>query len=229
MMDVVTILESDPTGILTNAELAAFAKGHPLHFAPGSAFRYSNTNYILLALVLEVVTGEEFSVALREHVFDPLGMSATSTANHDPIGGDLAIGYMISGSDYDAAPELAMRWEAGSGGQWSTAADLTRFMRGIMETDAVFYDAGRQIMLAGSAHSTYGMGIDTSVSPSGPVVWHNGRLLGYSSFMAYYEDYGLAVSMVANAVVSGGDAVPAPDALLVEIMEEVFAGRRNLP
>ena len=158
--DLIEIVEALPTVELSNADHAEFAKGYPLHFSPGTAHRYSNTNYILLAMILEEVTGKSHAQALRDLVFDPLGMRETSTSNHEPMIAEPCLGYMIAGDDYEVALDIAKRWEVGSGGQWSTADDVARFIRGIAETDLVLDDRGRNIALEGSAHSTYGFGLD---------------------------------------------------------------------
>lgn len=220
--DLVTAMITNPGHQFTNAEQAAFAMGHPLHFAPGSAMRYSNTNYILLALILEQVTGQDHASALRKLVFTPLGMIATSTAGHEPLGGDAALGYMIEGADYDTALDMALRWDAGSGGQWSTAEELARFMHGVMATDLVLDDTGRKLLLTGSAHSTYGLGMDLSPTPYGPVAWHNGRLLGYEASANFFRDHGVAVTVLTNSVVTGGQGQPPADQLIIAILDELF-------
>ena len=48
-----------------------------LYFAPGSQFRYSNTGYALLALIVEKVSGRSFAQFLEKNIFDPLGMAST--------------------------------------------------------------------------------------------------------------------------------------------------------
>lgn len=57
--------------------LLSFAVDKPLWFAPGTQWRYSNTNYIVLGLLVETVTGRPFGAVLRQRVLRPLHLSAT--------------------------------------------------------------------------------------------------------------------------------------------------------
>ena len=59
----------------TIPQLVAKFANLPLEFQPGSSYRYSNSNYNLLALVLEKATGESYGGYLRKHILDPLGMN----------------------------------------------------------------------------------------------------------------------------------------------------------
>jgi CubicO group peptidase (beta-lactamase class C family) len=74
-----SIVANDPSRVIRNADaiaaLAAWQKGPA--FAPGTAFRYSNTNFVLLALVIEKASGMSFARYLQRFVFDPAGMRDT--------------------------------------------------------------------------------------------------------------------------------------------------------
>jgi D-alanyl-D-alanine carboxypeptidase len=75
-------------GVNTWHEAAQAALGQMLEFDPGTAFRYSNTNYCLLGLLLESVTGQPFETAIRERVLEPLGARAHLAPTFDTKPGD---------------------------------------------------------------------------------------------------------------------------------------------
>jgi CubicO group peptidase (beta-lactamase class C family) len=98
----------------------------PPYTPPGVRFRYSNAGYVLLALVVEEVTGAPFPDAVGRHVFGPAGMAASGFFRLDELPPDVAVGYLPSGrSNVYSIPVVG----GGDGGAFSTAPDLDRFLR----------------------------------------------------------------------------------------------------
>lgn len=122
----------------TVEQLVAKYAGLPLEFEPGSKYRYSNSNYNLLALVLEKVTGERYENYLRDHIFGPVGMQ-DSGADGDALRliQSAASGYYPAGiSGFEKAPYLDWSNKTGNGSLYSTVDDLYRFDRAL-NTDAL--------------------------------------------------------------------------------------------
>ena len=69
---------ADPQRIWLPKELIAAAVSHPPYFRPGTAWHYSNTNYVLLGLIIEAATGRSLGDELRERLLQPLALGATS-------------------------------------------------------------------------------------------------------------------------------------------------------
>ena len=112
--------------------LRLVARQRELNFAPGSQFRYSNTNYVLLAEIIERVSGQSLNAFLQERVFRPLGMTRTQCYD-DPrrlIPGR-AYGYNYTDGRYEK--ESLHQGYVGSTGLFTTAADLAKW-------DSNFYD-----------------------------------------------------------------------------------------
>lgn len=100
---------------------------------PGKRFRYSNSNYHLLALIIEKVSGQPYGDFLRDQIFTPLGM--TSTGHHGDekeIIPRLATGYMPKGAAELEKP-AAFDWtsKTGNGSLYTTARDLLKFHRAL--------------------------------------------------------------------------------------------------
>ena len=124
--------------------VAKFA-GVPLDFQPGTDQQYSNSNYNLLALVLEKVSGESYEDYLRKHIFEPAGMHNTGAdLDATRVVPSLASGYYPAGiTGYEKAPYLDWSNKTGNGNLYSTADDLLRFDRAL-NTDTLLKSATRQ-------------------------------------------------------------------------------------
>jgi CubicO group peptidase (beta-lactamase class C family) len=75
---IATTADHDTSKVWTPAELLAIAFAHRPNFAPGADYEYSNTNYILLGLIIEKIEGETLAEAMRVRLFEPLGLRHTS-------------------------------------------------------------------------------------------------------------------------------------------------------
>ncbi len=110
---------------------------NPLRFEPGSREEYSNAGYVVLGLLIERVSGEDYYDYVRRHIYDPAGMSRTGHWPVDSLPPNTALGYIRGGAD---APESApLTVNAGmlpgrgssAGGGYSTAPDLVRLLEAL--------------------------------------------------------------------------------------------------
>jgi CubicO group peptidase (beta-lactamase class C family) len=115
----------------TPAEDVAFFRDKPLNFAPGSQFEYSNSNYILLGIILEKVSGKSYGQLLSERILTLLGMKDSGLDSDDLILLKMASGYQ-PGPDSVVpvrSSSMSVVWSAGA--MDSTTADLLRWERGL--------------------------------------------------------------------------------------------------
>ena len=98
-------------GVDSWQQAANNAFGQVLQFDPGTAFQYSNTNYCLLGLLLESVTGQSFETAIRERVLEPIGAKARLAPTFDTQAGD-ALHASATGRNYMEALGPAGGWVA---------------------------------------------------------------------------------------------------------------------
>ena len=100
----------------------------PLDFQPGEKYSYSNSNFILLAMIIEKVTGKSYDAFLAERVFGPLGMTATRRDNPDDVISNRAGLYDWRDNKFNNAPFLnPTLWNNGDGGVLSTVIDLAKW------------------------------------------------------------------------------------------------------
>src|SRR5882757_5092998 len=109
--------------------LAAAARNGHLNFAPGSRFLYSNTNFLLLGLIIERLTKQKLGAVMEERIFKPLGMADTMLAAEiDTVIPNLATGYL--GDDKAGFRRAAHAYpQGGEGGLTSTVEDLLIWSR----------------------------------------------------------------------------------------------------
>lgn len=112
---------------------------NPLEFEPGSQQRYSNAGYVVLGLVVERVSGQSYYDYVREHIYEPAGMTRTAHFAADSLPPHTAIGYTPADSNGDRAlggaehrnTALLPGRGSSAGGGYSTADDLLKFLEAL--------------------------------------------------------------------------------------------------
>ncbi|MEL6555704.1 MAG: serine hydrolase [Cyanobacteria bacterium J06621_11] len=127
-------------------------KDLPLEFRPGEKFKYSNSGYVLLTQIIEVVSNQPYVDYLQANIFDPLKMNNTGYEVPQTVIPHLAQGYLFIGNDtYLQAVPLDMSIPQGAGGLYSTAADLTQWTQWLHDENAdptVLSSAGRTKLMS---------------------------------------------------------------------------------
>ncbi len=166
----------------TPRELIGRATEKPLQ--PVGTFAYSNTNYLLLGLVAEKVTGRPLGEELRRRVFRPAGMKDTSYPDRSPLlTGPHVNGYRLSGDGrlVDTTLYTPSVWGAAAG-VVSTSGDINRFHRAL--SDGTLLSPARLREMRTTNAAGYGLGVigggDLCPTAPGDLVWgHMGNGFGY--------------------------------------------------
>lgn len=180
------------------AQLLARFADRPLDFAPGTAWDYSNSNYIVLGSVIEQVTGQTYADYLRDAIFAPLGMDATG---YDLMDGSTAVGYLPDGSP---AAYIHMSIPYAAGGLVSTVGDMAILVRALVEDKLLPADLREQMWTAHAAipgpgpAQSYGYGWTVTDGPQGKAVGHNGSIEGFSAGLRYYLEPDLLIVVLSN-------------------------------
>jgi len=112
-------------------------KNEPLQFEPGSKQQYSNAGYIVLGLLIERLSGENYYEYIRRHIYEPAGMTQTGSWRVDRWPANTAIGYTRGGQDAPPTTPLQRNTDflpgkgSSAGGGYSTAHDLLRLMNAL--------------------------------------------------------------------------------------------------
>lgn len=174
-------------------ELVQRVAALPLRFAPGTDWNYSNTDYVLLGMVIERVTHVPLEAWLRRDLFVPLHLTATAAWN--PI---LPEPQRAEGSVAAGSPSLAF----GAANLESDVLDLGHWIDDLLGGRVVDRASLARMLepsTIGSATVPYGMGFFAGRIGGRPGAWHSGYIEGYSSFIAVVPGRHLGVVLLCNA------------------------------
>ena len=226
-------LLANPTRVWTPAQVLA-GIGSP-YFAPGKGYKYSNTDFVLLGLVVEKATGKTVAAAIRSDLLTPLGLTHTYFQVSETPSGPEAHGYgpkASSARDYSAGKMIPFTSEvtaAGASGAYvSTASDIARWANALYSGNIL--DLATLSSMTDISPSLpykpawpYGLGFEETTI-AGQVAWgHRGHLDGFWSAMWYLPDLHVTVVVLTNAewadpvaaaaaLVAAGKVVPAASA-----------------
>lgn len=177
-------------------DLVARFKDRPLEFAPGERFRYSNSGYVLLGLLIEKVAGKPYASVLKEAIFDPLGMHDTGYDNVAPILKHRASGYSSFGPIPMNAAFLDMSVPHAAGALYSTVDDLFLWDQALL-TERLLPKGTREAMFT-PFKQNYGYGWVISRMFGRRVVGHGGGINGFVSHLLRFPDEKVCVVVLSN-------------------------------
>jgi CubicO group peptidase (beta-lactamase class C family) len=105
----------------------------PLEFEPGSRNQYSNGGYVVLGLIVEKASGQDYYAYVREHIFKPAGMTDTDSYAKDADVANRARGYTRSGSGWIPNDDTLPGRGSSAGGGYSTAHDLLKYVAALQK------------------------------------------------------------------------------------------------
>lgn len=197
LFDCVDTLPLDPpSGFLdmrwrtwTAQELLDRAFAHRPVSAPGAEYHYSSTDYIVLGMVVEHVTGRSYAEAIEQRIIRPLRLAGTSLPGTDPrIRGVHAHGYLPTESGLVDITEMNPSVMGAAGQLITTAADLNRFMAALLGGELL---PQRQL----DDMTAEGLGLKQLDLPCGTAIGHDGDALGYSAWSFATADRQLTLSV----------------------------------
>jgi D-alanyl-D-alanine carboxypeptidase len=209
-------------------ELLSYVLDEAPSFAPGEGWEYSDTNFILLGMIMEEITGRPCYELIREEILDPLGLENTVPSDSRTIPG-LIQGYAGPDNPFGGTDEVLLadgrfvinpQFEWAGGGFASTPSDLARWARALY-TGKAFDSSLLSLMLEGvpaqlGPGSRYGLGVILTETPVGPSQGHSGFFPGYLTEMAYFPELDVAAALQVNTSV-GRALGRSPNAVLVEL------------
>ena len=188
--------------------LALLNRADSMEFAPGSRYRYSNSGFVVLGLVVEAVTHHRFAAFLRERIFAPLHMD--STVAFEPAVSSVprrAYGYTAVAGGFERTDQSATSGTLGDGGIYTSTHDLVAWNEAvdqhILITPAAQAMAWAPSTLVDGTGTRYGFGWNTERVAQGLHVWHSGETRGFTNAIVKYPDRGVTVIVLTNR--SGGD------------------------
>jgi D-alanyl-D-alanine carboxypeptidase len=195
---------SDPSKVWTPKELVALATAHDPYFAPGAGWKYSNTNYVLLGMVIEAAGAATAGALIRKHALVPAGLSHTFLDGEETLADPLARGFDANGKDVTYTYHPSGPWTAGAIA--ATGADLCDWVAALYGDTKVLDATRLKLMVDGavaaSATEKYGLGVellDASITAgAGPAMGHGGAIAGFNTQAFWFPDKKTAICSIVN-------------------------------
>ncbi|MEO5948423.1 MAG: serine hydrolase domain-containing protein [Chitinophagaceae bacterium] len=188
---------NNPNKKWTQEELLEFIYNKPALFAPGDTAVYSNTNTVLITMVIENQTGIKHSDLLKKYITSPLRLTHTYYQPHDALPSTVAQGYfdLYNNSTIVNVSNLVTGSGNGYGGIYSNLFDLFKFEKALLVERTLLKPSSMAIMETyGKQDDTnfYGYGIQKSyINGTDYGIGHKGRDLGYTANMFYFPTKGV--------------------------------------
>ncbi|WP_328923888.1 beta-lactamase family protein [Streptomyces sp. NBC_00190] len=199
-------LQADPTRSWTPQQLLDIAFRHPAEFPPGTRWEYSNTNTVLLGLLVEKLSGQNLSTYLREHVLEPVGLDDTALPKGAEIPSPYAHGYTAfsPGGKVVDASLWNPSWGWAAGAMTSTLDDLHTWVPAL--TGGKLPDGSRLLKTGTQAQRMRalptghpGVGYGLGIADINGWVGHNGELPGYETIAARLPQDGAVLVVIVNS------------------------------
>lgn len=246
-------LDTQPKKAWKPSELLKIAFSHKPNFAPGAQYEYSNTNIVLLGVVIEKLTGETASEAFQERIFGPLKMKHSSLPepNEWKIPGPHAQGYQfgtnVATIESYAVPKAEQAaaldgsllplnytnsnpsWAWTAGGAISTPAELATYAKALGTGKGLLSPKMQKVRMNSlrpivpGAKTGVEYGIGLAQFAPG-IVGHDGQVPGFSSFMAYDIETGDTIILAANLSASPVTGENAAVELAKVIIATLYGG-----
>jgi CubicO group peptidase (beta-lactamase class C family) len=187
----------------TRAEQMRLLRGVRLVAEPGRAFEYSNANYWLLGLIIEVVSGEPYDAYVRRHIFEPLDMRESFTSEDSARAHGLAQGYRVWFGFPRAETLPYYSRELAVGYLISSPQDMGKYLvaqlnDGRSRRPAIVSERGLAALHTAPLGTPYAMGWLVDSIAGVQVLWHTGAVANYHSDMLIAARPDIGVAIFAN-------------------------------
>jgi D-alanyl-D-alanine carboxypeptidase len=191
-------------------DLLKYAYNKKAYFQPDEDLRYSNTNYILLGLLIEKIEGKPFYKVFEEKLFIPLGLTMTKFAAEDPVPPGIARGYIDIYSNLQVIESTYYSgWDyfTADGGLISNPYDINIFFRALMNGQILNSTSLNEMLnwKTPKEQATdffpiyYGLGIFKIETPEGIAYMHSGDAIGYYANMLFFPGDSTTIVYAVNS------------------------------
>lgn len=228
------VIEKQSQGIKqwSMEELVSFAAKKQLNFPPGTKYKYSNTNYILVGMIIETVTGKSVESELRTRIFTPLGLLNTYYAPYvysPSIVSRMAHGYSNFGffpEEFKDATYFNNSWGYSAGSMISTTQQTAVFLKALLNgvllpqkqmqemKTLVEDESGHEIPPTDLTTDGDGLGVGRNTLLGEEIWGHSGSTFGYNSVMMWWKNRNITLS-VATSIKSNHEEKEPDEAVTI--------------
>jgi len=188
---------------LSHDELLGLVAGKPFDFEPGTEWRYNNTGYYLLGVLLEKVTGRPYAELIQQEIATPLGLGRTRYDSNRELIKNRAQGYEFAQGKLGNDAPLGMSQPGAAGALLSTGGDLVRWSQALVAgkvvTKASYARMVQPTVLPNGSDTHYGFGLMRDEFGGTARVHHGGGINGFNSFLFWLPEPGFHVAVISNS------------------------------
>ena len=188
--------------VLSPDAIIKFVAADTFDFAPGTAYRYDNTGYVLLGMVIEKASGQKYAKYIDAQFFKPLGLRETSycpSRTSDPA---FALGYTKGPNGIERAQFLDLSHPFAAGALCSSVGDFAKWQRALASGRAVSPASYALMSTADTLNNgrriNYGFGLVPGTFAGHATVSHTGGIPGFATAAAYVADDSLSIVVFTN-------------------------------
>ncbi|MCA1623556.1 MAG: serine hydrolase [Acidobacteria bacterium] len=186
----------------TQAEILGFVRDIKPLFEPGAKWHYSNTNYFLLGMIIEKVSGKSYPDFMRERIFKPLGMNSTTVNTSGLKIKNAALGYKLENANWQKTTLGDPSQPFAAGAIVSTAADMAKWALALSKGKLLKKSSWDEIWtlakLSDGKATIYGFGWEISKIYGTNYIGHGGKISGFSSYIARFPYDNLSIVVLVN-------------------------------
>ncbi len=225
-------LTAEPQKYREPVELISYLFDSEAPFEAGKGWEYSDTNFIVLGMIIEKVSGKKYYELAVNNVLKPLKLTKTKPQDGPMIEG-LIQGYAGAGNPFGGADEMLKdgkfainpQFEWTGGGMASTSGDLAKWAKAMYEGKAFGKEMLAEMLKGTKApmlgpEAEYGLGVIIRPTPQGLTYGHSGFFPGYMTEMMYFPERKISLALQVNSSVPR-DIGRRPDSVLVEMAAEI--------
>ena len=202
----------------TPKEMVDFFKNEPPRFAPGTKWEYSNSGYVLLGYIIEIVSGKTYAEYIEENIFRPVGMPNSLYADDIRLVKNRADGYAKDDRGFVNVPYISMTQPYAAGSILSTVEDLFKWNRAVHSDKLIRKEtrerAHSRYRLADGTETAYGYGWRFGYIQESPSIWHGGFINGFFTMAMYLPNEDIYVAVLSNCESNSPEDVTAKLAAL---------------
>jgi CubicO group peptidase (beta-lactamase class C family) len=219
------IPEGTTIPVLDQDVLRILLKQDKTYFVPGAQYRYSNSAYALLALIVEVRSGRSFARFLKENIFEPLKMAGTLAYEEGyAVVPNRAFGHTLKSNVWQRTDQNLTSSVLGDGGVYSSVSDLFKWdqalYRSKLVSEPMLRVAFSPLTPTDKPGRSYGFGWYVAAYRGLKEIYHSGETIGFRTRIARFPEKKFAVIILANRADAKLDELPHQIADLV-----LFSGR----
>ena len=197
-------LQKDLGKDISLSELIKIFEQSPMQFPPGTAIDYSNSGYVLLGAIIEIVSGKSYSDFMKDNIFKPIHLKSTY------VGTPIITPNRVTGYQHDANKGIqnirpfSMTYAHAAGAIISSINDLAiwneALQKNLLLTETSYHRMKTKYQLSNKQFSPFGYGFHIDSLHGLEVIQHSGSIPGFSSFALWIPNYNIYIAVLSNQI-----------------------------